>query len=126
VHGYELLHRSSEQNRFSGNGETATQSVLDNTLLFGLATLVGEGLAFVNCTRETLVRRLVTLMPPERTVLEILETVEPDDEVIEACRTLAGRGYRLALDDFVLAPGCERLLELADYVKIDFLASDAR
>jgi c-di-GMP-related signal transduction protein len=60
-------------------------------------------------------------LPPSRTVIEILETVEPDDEVFEGCRRLAAAGYRLALDDFEWFSGAERFLELASIVKLDVL-----
>lgn len=54
-------------------------------------------------------------------VIEILETIEPDDAVVDVCRALAERGYRLALDDFVLTDGWAPLLEVAEIVKIDVL-----
>jgi EAL and modified HD-GYP domain-containing signal transduction protein len=54
---------------------------------------------------------------------EILETVSVDDEVLDACRRLKRAGYRLALDDFVDSPDMAPLVELADYIKVDFLAT---
>jgi EAL and modified HD-GYP domain-containing signal transduction protein len=58
-------------------------------------------------------------LPRESTVIELLESVEPDPEVIEACRKLREQGYQVALDDFVYRPGCEELLDVADLVKIE-------
>jgi len=60
-------------------------------------------------------------LPQDRVVAEILETVAPDEETIAACRHLKDLGYRLALDDFVDSPGMAPLVEIADYVKVDFL-----
>ena len=57
--------------------------------------------------------------------LEILETVEPTPELIAACRELKAAGYRIALDDFIWEPKFQPLVELADYIKVDFLQSDA-
>ncbi len=54
------------------------------------------------------------------TVLEILETVDPSPDVVGACRRLKASGYRLALDDFLWKPGMDPLVEIADYIKIDF------
>jgi EAL and modified HD-GYP domain-containing signal transduction protein len=45
--------------------------------------------------------------------------------VIEACRGLKSAGYELALDDFVFKPAYKPLLRMADYVKVDFMQSDA-
>ena len=53
-------------------------------------------------------------------MLELLETVRPDKEVVNACRRLKRIGYGIALDDFQFSKKMEPLVELADYVKIDF------
>lgn len=123
IHGYELLYREGPKNQFSGDGDQASRIMLDNTLLFGLNTLTGKSMAFVNCTRETLLEKLVTLLPPQSTVLEILESVVPDSAVIRACSELREMGYKIALDDFVFRPEMEPLIDLADYIKIDFMLS---
>jgi len=43
-----------------------------------------------------------SILPPQQTVVEILENVEADEDLLEACRVLRDRGYRLALDDFTV------------------------
>jgi EAL and modified HD-GYP domain-containing signal transduction protein len=123
--GFELLFRSSWENKFSGESDEASRKMMDHCLYVGIESLVGGGLAFVNCTREALVDRLVTLLPPQTTVLEILETIEPDAEVLEACRDLRAQGYRIALDDFLPRPGMQPLIEIASYIKVDLRLSDA-
>ncbi|MGH9101455.1 MAG: EAL and HDOD domain-containing protein, partial [Acidimicrobiales bacterium] len=101
-------------------GDMMTARVLfGSSLGIGLDRLVGNRLAFCNATRGVLVGDVPVLLPPERTVIEILETVEPDDAVIAGCRRLQGEGYTLALDDFVWFEGAERFLELASIVKLD-------
>src|SRR5262249_7619981 len=79
--------------------------------------------AFINVTRELLVRELVGILPPERTVLEVLEDVTPDREVLAACRNLRSRGYRIALDDFRLDRTTAAYLPTADIVKLHVLPS---
>jgi EAL and modified HD-GYP domain-containing signal transduction protein len=59
------------------------------------------------------------------TVLEILETLDPTPGLIAACRKAKALGFRLALDDFVWKPKLEPLVELADYIKVDFTLLDA-
>jgi c-di-GMP-related signal transduction protein len=122
VYGYELLFRSrAEQSEFDGTeGGLATQQVLANSLLvIGLENLVGNKKAFVNFGRGPLLQGWHASLPRESTVIELLETVEPDDEVLAACRRLREQGYRIALDDFVFRAGCERLLEIADLIKVE-------
>jgi c-di-GMP-related signal transduction protein len=122
VHGYELLFRSQAgQNEFDGTeGGLATRLVLANSLLvIGLENLIGNKRAFVNFGRGPLLQGWHSPLPPANTVIELLENVEADDEVIEACQELRKQGYLLALDDFVFRTGCERLLQVADIVKIE-------
>ena len=125
VHGYELLFRSGPEAAFSGDGNIATRTMIDNTVMFGLEKLTGGLPAFVNCTHESLTEQLVDVLPPSMTVLEILETLEPTPSLIDACRKLKGAGFRLALDDFVWKPKFEPLVEMANYVKVDYALTDA-
>jgi EAL and modified HD-GYP domain-containing signal transduction protein len=124
VFGYELLFRSGWENYFTGGSDVdaATRQMIDTTMFQGLETLVHGTRAFVNCNREALVSRLVTVLPPASTVLEILEGIAVDDEVLDACLELKAMGYQLALDDFVPGTSIDRLIPLADYVKLDLRA----
>jgi EAL and modified HD-GYP domain-containing signal transduction protein len=125
VHGYELLFREGPQQlKFNADGDLATRTILDNTVIFGLQKLTGGLPAFVNCTRESLTGKLVDVLSPSMFVLEILENIEPTPELIEACCRLKTAGFRLALDDFRWRPGCEPLVEIADYIKVDFTLSN--
>jgi EAL and modified HD-GYP domain-containing signal transduction protein len=123
VHAYELLSRNGQNAAFFGDGERASRTMIDNTVLFGLTQLTGGLPAFINCTENILTSDLINILPSSTTVLEVLETVEPSDTVVQACQDLKVAGYKLALDDFVWIPGIERLVELADYIKVDFLIS---
>jgi EAL and modified HD-GYP domain-containing signal transduction protein len=62
---------------------------------------------------------VATLLPHAAAVYELREDVEVDDTVIEACRDLHARGYRLALDDFVAGSPAEQLMPYVSFVKID-------
>ena len=124
VFGYEILFRNGIEDYFNADPELAARSTLDSSLLYGINTLCDNRLAFVNCTREVLFKDLVTLLPPSQTVAEILETVEPEDRVIAACKRLKAFGYLIALDDF--APNDPRLplCEFADIIKVDVRATN--
>jgi EAL and modified HD-GYP domain-containing signal transduction protein len=126
VVAYELLFRSGWNNAFSGDDDNSTRQILDSILVVGAPELCSGTRAFVNCTRDALVGSLVTLLPAEHTVLEVLETVKPDPDVVAACRRLKDMGYKLALDDFENQQGMGPLIEIADYIKIDFRRSDLR
>lgn len=124
LYGHELLFRNSPKNAFAGEGDAATRHVIDGALTMSLDEGLGDGKLFVNCTRESLTEQLVTLMPVKRTVLEVLETLDVDDAIVDACISLKQRGYEIALDDYTPSPHMDRLLDIADYVKLDFRACD--
>ncbi|MGH2458178.1 MAG: EAL and HDOD domain-containing protein [Chloroflexota bacterium] len=125
VFAYELLFRSGAENVFlHPDGDLASQVVMSHGLhVFGLDELTHQHRAFINFTRSLLVRETARLLPSDKIVVEILETVEPDAEVIQACRALKRWGYLLALDDFVARPGDDPLIALADFIKVDFRQS---
>ncbi|MFZ3263239.1 MAG: EAL domain-containing protein [Terriglobales bacterium] len=125
VFGYELLFRTGIENYFNADPELASHSAVDSSLLLGISTFCGNRFAFVNCTLDVLFKDIITLLPANQTVVEILETVEPDDRVVAACQRLKATGYLIALDDF--APDDPRmpLCEFADIIKIDIQATTA-
>jgi EAL and modified HD-GYP domain-containing signal transduction protein len=125
VHGYELLFRAGPEAVFRGDGNLATRTMLDNTVVYGLDRLTGGLPAFVNCTSESLTEDLVHILPSSMTVLEILESLDPTPALVDACRRHKASGFRLALDDFTWKPKFDPLVELADYIKVDFMQTGA-
>ena len=121
VFGYELLFRDGIENVFrASDAEAAARSTLDSTLLMGFDVLCDGQRAFINCTRDLLLKDGITLLPSEQTVVEVLEGVEPDDLVIAACQRLKIAGYTIALDDYVSNDPREPLTNFADILKVDF------
>lgn len=122
---YELLFRHSahaQSARFD-NDVDAGISVISNTLVnMGTEWLLKGKLAFVNMEASMLMSSFSTLLPPEKVVIEVLETVEVTPEVLERLAELKEAGYRFALDDFQYLPESEPLLPLASFVKLDVLA----
>jgi EAL and modified HD-GYP domain-containing signal transduction protein len=119
VFGYELLFRDGLENAFSGDTDEASRATLDRSLLMGLDILCDGRRAFVNCTRDTLLKGLVTLLPSTITVVEVLETVPADAQVVAACQSLKEAGYTIALDDYVANDPREALAEMADIIKVE-------
>jgi len=120
VFGYELLFRDGVESYFCpADPEAASRSTLDTSLLMGLDVLCNGSRAFINCTRDMLLKDYITLLPSSRTVVEILETVEPDDLVMAACQRLKEAGYMIALDDFTVDDPRQPLTDMADILKVD-------
>lgn len=122
IYGYELLFRSGTNNVFCGDSEDATNHIIDSCL--SMIACASPSNLFINCTRDALVNMSMTLLPSRSVVLEILETVTPDKELVRACERLKKAGFRLALDDFSPQESKRALVEMADFIKVDFRASD--
>lgn len=124
VFGYELLFRDGVEDFFRhSDADEASRSTLNTAMLLGLDVLCDGRRAFVNCTREILLKDYITLLPSEQAVAEILETVPADDLVVAACRRLKEAGYTIALDDFAVDDPREALTDLADIIKVDVRAT---
>jgi len=126
VFGYELLFRDGVESYFCPpDPEAASRSTLDTSLLMGLDVLCDGRRAFINCTRDMLLKDYITLLPSSQTVVEILESVEPDDLVMAACQRLKEAGYTIALDDFGVEDPRQPLTDIADILKVDVRATTA-
>jgi c-di-GMP-related signal transduction protein len=125
VFAYELLFRSGLDNFFHSDApDSACSTVMvDSFLVHGMQSLTGGRKAFINATRNILINQYATLLPKELLVMEVLETVEPDEKVVAACKTMKEQGYQIALDDFVYNKQFDQLLGLADFIKVDFQAT---
>ena len=124
VYGYELLFRNGAENYFRPvDGDIATRSLISDAVhIHSLEKLTDGRKTFINFTRNALVQDLYTVLPEETTVVEVLESVELDDELLDACRRVKRRGYTLALDDYILEARFDPLLSIIDVLKVEFPA----
>jgi EAL and modified HD-GYP domain-containing signal transduction protein len=125
IFGYELLFRADMANFFPEiKGDSATSKLLSNSFFnIGIEKIAGSNLAFINFTQELLLKQLPLMFSQDRLVVEILEDVQPEKDVIEACQEIALNGYIIVLDDFFYKPSLEPLIEVADIIKIDVRAT---
>ena len=121
---YELLFRGGPQNVFQPSEHASATVIADSITLFDLRMLTGNARAFVNIDELALRLGAARLLPADRIVVEILETVQPSEENVKLCRELRDAGYLLALDDFIDPPGMEPLVQLAHFLKVDFQLLD--
>jgi EAL and modified HD-GYP domain-containing signal transduction protein len=122
--GYELLYRSGEGNVFPSMDSTeATTKVLHHLFTaLGLDEVAHGKQLFINFDARLLLSELPDF-GYKNIVFEILEDVEVSNDLVDACKRLVGKGFRLALDDFILTADMAPLLEIASIVKIDWLAT---
>ncbi|MBU3142666.1 EAL and HDOD domain-containing protein [Clostridium sp. CF012] len=120
--GYELLFRDSEKNIYqSDDGDKATIAVIRNSFVnIGIDKVTGGKKAFINFTENILKSDIFEVLPPQSVIVEILENIEPTEEVLDLCKKLKASGYTIALDDFVYSNKYRELIEIADIIKVDF------
>jgi len=128
VVGYELLFRDGVQNCFSEKGadDSVVYSAISSSYMStGFDALTHGKKAFVNFTESNIQAGLAKLMPEHVLTVEILETVDPTPDMVNACAELKRSGYQIVLDDFAFQARYQPFLELADIIKIDFSAVGA-
>ncbi len=116
VFAHELLFRSGPENFFPAGTDAghATSSVISRGLeVPGLQALTAGKPVFINLPRTLFIEDFWSLLPRDQVVIELLETVEPDEQVLDACRRLRKQGYQLALDDFIDSPEWQVMLPFA-------------
>ncbi len=125
VYGYELLFRDCRDSSSAGDVDSAAslQVITNSFFSIGVETLLAGTRAFINFPQDLLSDERAFSLPPAGTVIEILESVKPEPSVISACRTLRGKGYTLALDDFSHLNGWDELTDLVSVIKVDFRAT---
>jgi c-di-GMP-related signal transduction protein len=126
VFGYEILLRSGDEDLLLGAApDRAGAKIVEGSInSIGLGSLLQGKKAFFNMTRRMLAEDLAGLLPPRQTVVEILQTLEPDPAVIDRCKDLKKRGYMIAVDAYTARRNMMPLMTLADIIKVDFRATD--
>lgn len=130
VVAYELLYRNSMENSYNPliEDEVSTYKVIENISSFGLDILTNKKRAFVNFSEALIMKDIATLLPKENVVIEVLETVNPSEEIINKLLSLKDLGYYIALDDVVEVEHIVKFIGVIDIVKFDFrlATSEAR
>lgn len=122
---YELLFRNSAEaiTAVIEDDLKACARVLVNTLNdMGAQWLLGDKLAFINVNLEMLNSDLLELLPPKRTVLEVLKSVELTEAVLERFKLLREEGFLISLDNQFPPPANLALLNQVDFIKVDIQA----
>jgi EAL and modified HD-GYP domain-containing signal transduction protein len=121
VFAYELLFRDSDGRapQHTEATEASNQVIVNSILEAGLEHVVGSHRAFINFTRDNLLSGTALLLPKDKVVIEVLETVAIDDALVESVQKLAREGYWIALDDFVFSDAWLPLVRTAHIIKLD-------
>lgn len=127
VHAYCLLTRRAVGVLPDNERGRATRGLIDSTLLYGMEQLTQGVAALIPCTPETLQDGVTEMLPAELTILILQPGLQMvADDLPATCSRLKQAGFRFCLagSETHLVPAA--LLELMDYVKVDFTTTTKR
>ncbi|ATD80686.1 EAL and HDOD domain-containing protein [Desulfovibrio sp. G11] len=120
---FELLFRTglSEHAAIIDNPDAATMLVASGGFLRATSGLPDNIKLCINFTEKLIFQRFPLALPPQKTVIEILENVPVTPKLVERLRELKAEGYMIALDDFVGDPSYKDIFPYIDIIKLDCL-----
>lgn len=127
--GYELLYRRGGIDAAQIDDPVGATSQVIRVAFgeLGFLGAIGDALCFVNVEEEMLHEDILLALDPGKIVLELPADTAPDERTIERCYLLKRAGFRLLLENLRPGHADERLLSLADFVKVDMRdGEDAR
>ena len=122
---YELLFRSDQHNvvTITGNSAASANVIIDTYGQLGIENVIGKRRGFIKVDAKLLLNDAICMLPKKHVVLEILRSVEINEEIIQRCSFLKQKGYQLALSNVThLDARFERIMPLINVVKINITA----
>lgn len=124
VIGYELLYRNELENDTSSNLEKTVDVLTNvNTFFSNFDAEMSSKKIFLNFDRTLLLDNIVDVLSPTDHIIEILESVKQDRITINRIIQLKRLGFKIAIDDYTIDYPNEEFVNLADYIKVDFIAN---
>ena len=119
---YELLFREGSANVYPANVESnraTSRLILNHHLNIGFSHITSGKKALINFCNDGILNRLPAMVSPKDIIIEILEDAKPSEELLAACKELAEKGYKLALDDFTYSPEWDDYFQYIRLIKFD-------
>lgn len=119
---FELLFRSSEQNKVNvtDNSAASANVIIDTYGQLGIDKVMGKRRGFIKVDESLLMDDSLLLLPKKHVIFEILRSVAFTDEVIQRCKELRHNGYQLAISNVTtLGDQLDQIMPLVNVVKID-------
>lgn len=122
---YELLFRSDQQNvvTITDNSAASANVIIDTYGQLGIENVIGKRRGFIKVDAKLLLNDAICMLPKKHVVLEILRSVEINDEIIQRCSFLKQKGYQLALSSITHLDAClDSIMPLINVVKVNVTA----
>jgi len=122
---YELLFRSDQHNvvTITDNSAASANVIIDTYGQLGIENVIGKRRGFIKVDDKLLLNDTICMLPKKHVVLEILRSVDINDEIIQRCSFLKQKGYQLALSNVThLDARFDRIMPLINVVRINITA----
>ncbi|MDV7104660.1 HDOD domain-containing protein [Vibrio sp. TH_r3] len=118
--GYELLYRNSVRNAFPDiDSDLATRRILIEQFITRQQQILNGKLGFINFDSVSLLKKIPLDFVEPNFIIEVLETCEPNQELLDTLKELKSIGYQIALDDFVPDERWDVFYPFVDIIKFD-------
>lgn len=130
IFAYELMSRSSRSNKDDSADKnddmTSSRLILGAFLDIGIEKLVNDNLAFLRLAEHILRGKQFPPLSTDKVILKIPDYIQVDTELIESAHQLHKKGYKLAIDNYLLHQHLKPLAEFADIIDINIQQLDAK
>ncbi len=117
VYAYELMSRAShadDSDTAPEDADKATSQVIINAFLeIGIDKLVNKHIAFLKLAERFLRNDEELPLPPDRVILKIPGHIKVDKDIIEGARRLTTKGFKLAIDNYLIHPVLQPLASMS-------------
>ena len=119
--GYELLIRGGTEKFLApSDSDASAPAIIDDlSISKGVDLFSNDKKIFLKFTEKLLLEGYWSALPVENVIIELIDSIAPSAEVIDACKILKSNGYMLALDNFRYSSTLEPIIEIADILKIN-------
>ncbi|MFW2372946.1 MAG: EAL and HDOD domain-containing protein [Gammaproteobacteria bacterium] len=129
IFAYELMSRNSRSSKdeYTGHNDDMASSrlILGAFLDIGIDKLVNDNIAFLRLAEHVLRSKTFPPLSSEKIILKIPDYIKADDDLVEGAHQLRKKGYRLAIDDYLLHQHLQPLAEFAHIIDINIQQLDA-
>lgn len=116
---YELRLRSDLNVATEADSQASTRIVIQTFDELDVAGALTNKKGYIKVGTDLLLSDLIESLPPRQIVLELLESIQVDEQIIQRCRKLKTLGFTLALSNYCGDTLVEPLFDIVDIIKID-------
>ena len=118
--GYEIIYADDQVEMWQAD-DTAAANAIDNFLSsMDSDNFIGGKTAYITFTRNLLVKNIPRMFDTDKLVIQIEDTLITNPMSHSLITKFKQAGYKIAVNDFEFAPRYFGVLDIVDYIKVNF------